>query len=403
MATFDRFIKTFENEAAFAAALQDSSFIRPNISLVDATGKTYCIPEKSWGLTIPVDGSTNYTLVGNEAAWNNYKAKIGRYLLKSNGDAYKLNVYDSTILDYNDATFDPNLGNVMVRIPRLSYMVVRDSAGRDTIWMTEEPVMRNVIEEQWIGAYLASYYGNKLRSMKGETVAASRTINTFWDQAQANGKAFGLTNYTQRILMVLIYLCAYRSLNSQATLGYGMNGNTNNFDAAKDKPTGETSSLGDACGSVDGGTANANAKHISLFGLEDIYGWFWDMIQGAFLINDKVYVYDGNRMPDSEELAYGAKGKSRSFNRNASEGWITKLVGGEHFDIFPSAVGGGSSSYWCDYTFQATAGQRADFGGAANSGDYAGIVSSSSDCSWPSYANNTGSRLAYYGKANILK
>lgn len=397
-----KYIKFYPNEALFAAVLQQRLEL-PNISFVDATGKTYCMPEKSWGITIPVDGSTNYTLVGNEAAWNNYKAKIGRYLLKPNGDAYKLNVYDSTILDYNDATFDPNLGNVMVRIPRLSYMVVRDSAGRDTIWMTEEPVMRNVIEEQWVGAYLASYYGNKLRSMKGETVAASRTINTFWEQAQVNGKAFGLTNYTQRILMVLIYLSNYRSLNSQATLGYGMNGNSNNFDAAQNKPTGETSALGDACGSVDGGTVNANAKHISLFGLEDIYGWFWEMIQGVFLINNKVYVYDGNRMPDSEELAYGAKGKSRSFNRIASEGWITKLVGGEHFDIFPSAVGGGSSSYWCDYTFQAPAGQRTDFGGAANSGDYAGIVSSSSDSSWTSNAYNIGSRLAYYGKANILK
>lgn len=396
------YIKLYSNEAAFASDLQAGMQL-PNMSLVDATRKTYCIPEKSWGLTIPVDGSTNYTLVGNVAAWDNYKAKIGRYLLKSNGDAYKLNVGDSTILDYNDATFDPNLGNVMVRIPRLSYMVVRDSAGRDTIWMTEEPVMRNVIEEQWVGAYLASYYGNKLRSMKGETVAANRTINTFWDQAQVNGKAFGLTNYTQRILMVLIYLSNYRSLNSQATLGYGMNGNTNNFDAAKNKPTGETSSIGDACGSVDGGTANANAKHISLFGLEDIYGWYWEMIQGVFLINNKVYVYDGNRMPDSEELAYGAKGNSRSFNRIASDGWITKLVGGEHFDILPSAVGGGSSSYWCDYTWTSTNGQLLLWGGHASRGAFCGLVFSDSSVDWAYAWTAIGSRLAYYGKANILK
>ena len=397
-----KYIKLYSNEAAFASDLQAGMQL-PNMSLVDATRKTYCIPEKSWGLTIPVDGSTNYTLVGNVEAWNNYKAKIGRYLLKSNGDAYKLNVGDSTILDYNDATFDPNLGNVMVRIPRLSYMVVRDSAGRDTIWMTEEPVMRNVIEEQWIGAYLASYDGNKLRSMKGGTVAANRTINVFWEQAQANGKAFGLTNYTQRILMVLIYLSNYRSLNSQATLGYGMNGNSNNFDAAQNKPTGETSALGDACGSVDGGTSNANAKHISLFGLEDIYGWFWEMIQGVFLINNKVYVYDGNRMPDSEELAYGAKGNSRSFNRIASEGWITKLVGGEHFDIFPSAVGGGSSSYWCDYTWASTTGQLLLWGGDAADGSSCGLVSSHSIHAWTNAWAILGSRLAYYGKANIIK
>lgn len=396
------YIKFYPTEADFASDLQ-KRLLLPSMSLVDATGKTYCIPENSWGITIPVDGSTNYTLSGNLTACLEYKRKIGRYLLKPNGDAYKLNAQDSAILDYNGETFDPNLGNVMVRIPRLSYMVVRDSAGRDTIWMTEEPVMRNVIEEQWVGAYLASYDGNKLRSMKGGTVAANRTINTFWNQAQANGKAFGLTNYTQRILMVLIYLSNYRSLNSQATLGFGMNGNANNFDAAQNKPTGETSSLGDACGSVDGGTDNANAKHISLFGLEDIYGWFWEMIQGVFLINNKVYVYDGNRMPDSEELAYGAKGKSRSFNRIESEGWITKLVGGEHFDILPSAVGGGSSSYWCDYTWTSTTGQLLLWGGTANRGAYCGLVFSSSSFAWAAAWTHFGCRLAYYGKANILK
>lgn len=397
-----KYIKIYSNEASFASDLQTGLQL-PNMSIVDATGKIYHIPEKSWGLTIPIDGATNYTLVGNEAACNNYLSKIGRYLLKSNGDAYKLRVNDSTILDYNNTTFDPNLGNVMVGIPMLSYMVVRDGAGRDTIWMTEEPVLHNVIEDQWIGAYLASYDGTKLRSMKGATVHAYKPINTFWDQAQVNGKAFGLTNYTQRILMTLIYLCKYRSLNSQATLGYGMNGNTNNSSAVQKKPTGETSSLGDSCGSVDGGTENTNARHISLFGLEDIYGWYSEVIQGVFIIDNKVYVYDGNRMPDSEELAYGAKGKSRSFDRSSRGGWITELVGGPHFDILPTAVGGGSSSYWCDYTYASNTGQLLKFGGSAYSGDYCGIVFSHSYDTWDHMWGDVGTRLAYYGKVNILK
>lgn len=106
------------------------------------------------------------------------------------------------------------------------------------------------------------------------------------------------------------------------------------------------------------------------------------MIQGVFLINNKVYVYDGNRMTDSEELTYGAKGNSRSFNRIASVGWITKLVGGEHFDIFPSAVGGGSSSYWCDLTYTSTNGQLLLWGGDARNGVSCGLVYSDSDNGW---------------------
>ena len=395
-----KYIKNYATETAFASAVQ-AGLTLPNVSLVTGTGKTYCIPENAWGLTIPVDGSTTYEFKGSAAAWNAYKAKIGRYLVKYNGDAYKLSASDSTKLA-NGTTFAVDDGNVMVRLPRLSYMVVRDSAGRDTVWMSEEPVMRNVIEEQWVGAYLASHDGTRLRSKKGQTVAASRTINTFWTQAQANGSAWGLANYQQRILMMLIYLSNYRSLDSQAALGYGMNGNTNNWDAAYGKPTGETSSLGDSCGSVDGGTSVSAAKHISLFGLEDIYGWYWEMIQGMFLINNTCYVYEGNRMPDSEELASHPKGNYRSFTRVASNGYITKLVGGEYFDVMPAEVGGGSASYWCDYTWQASSGQLLLWGGYASDGSNCGLVYSLSYYVWSGSYSSFSARLAYYGKVNIF-
>lgn len=395
-----KYIKNYATEAAFASAVQ-AGLTLPNVSLVTGTGKTYCIPEKAWGLTIPVDGSTTYEFKGSATAWNDYKAKIGRYLVKYNGDAYKLSASDSTKLA-NGTTFAVDDGNVMVRLPRLSYMVVRDSAGRDTVWMSEEPVMRNVIEEQWVGAYLASHDGTRLRSKKGQTVAASRTINTFWTQAQANGSAWGLANYQQRILMILIYLSNYKSLDSQTALGAGMNGLTNNWSEAQGKPTGVTSSLGDGCGSVDGGTSISAAKHISLFGLEDIYGWYWEMIQGMFLINNTCYVYEGNRMPDSEELAIHPKGNYRSFARVAADGYIKTLVGGEYFDVMPASVGGGSASYWCDYTYQASSGQLLLWGGSADYGSVCGVASSYSDYAWSNSSSSISARLAYYGKVNIF-
>lgn len=395
-----KYIKNYATEAAFASALQ-AGLTLPNVSLVTGTGKTYCIPENAWGLTIPVDGSSTYEFKGSAAAWNAYKAKIGRYLVKYNGDAYKLSASDSTKLA-NGTTFAVDDGNVMVRMPRLSFMTVRDSAGRDTIWMSEEPVMRNVIEEQWAGAYLASHDGTRLRSKKGQTVAASRTINTFWTQAQANGSAWGLANYQQRILMILIYLSNYRSLDSQAALGYGMNGNADNWSAAQGMPTGATSSIGDACGTVAGGTSLAAAKHISLFGLEDIYGWYWEMIQGMFLINNTCYVYEGNRMPDSEELASHPKGNYRSFARVAANGYIQTLVGGEYFDVMPASVGGGSASYWCDYTYQAAAGQLLLWGGSADGDSSCGVACSYSDTAWSASGSAVSARLAYYGKVNIF-
>ena len=403
MATFDRFIKTFENEAAFAAALQDSSFIRPNISLVGDKG-TYNIPENAWGLTIPADGSVNFTLVGNTTACTAYLSKLGRYLLDWSGTAKKLNMYDSTMLaDDADTVFGVDEGNVMVRIPRLGYTVVRDSSGRDTIWMSEEPVMKHVFEEQWIGAYLGSAdSAGRLRSKKGATVHANKTITQFWNMAQANGSLWGLSSYQQRILMVLVYLMKYHSLNSQDSLGYGMNGNTDNWTAAQGKLTGETSSLGDYCGTVDGGTSVGAAKHISLYGLEDIWGWYWETLQGIFLTGGSVcYVYEGNRLPDSKELAGNPKGNYRKFTRSA-EGWIKKLVGGEYFDIMPAEVGGGSSSYWCDNTWTSDTGQLLRWGGHAYFGSPCGVVFSNSNLSWSYSSSSSAARLAYYGKVKRI-
>lgn len=395
-----KYIKNFTSEASLASALE-SGLQRPNISLVTDTGKSYCFPANAWGIVIPVDGSTSATFLGSEAAWQAYRAKLGRYLLKWNGEAWKLSSSNSTQLA-NGTTFGVDDGNVMVRLPRLSYSVVRDSSGRDVIIMSEEPCLRNVIEEQWVGAYLASHDGTRLRSKRGMAVAASRTIDTFWTQAQACGSAWGLSNYEQRILMMLIYLSQYRSLNSQASLGYGMNGNTNNWSEAQGKLTGESYSLGDACGAVSGGTSNANAKHVSLFGIENPYGWYWEMLQGIYFINNVGYVYSGNRMPDATELASHPKGSYRTFTRNSASGqYITRLVGGEYYDILPSATGGGSESYWCDYTWTGSSGQLLLWGGIAGSGSVCGLACSGSSNAWSSSSSSYSARLAYYGKVNI--
>lgn len=59
-----KYIKNYATEAAFASAVQ-AGLTLPNVSLVTGTGKTYCIPENAWGLTIPVDGSTTYEFKGS--------------------------------------------------------------------------------------------------------------------------------------------------------------------------------------------------------------------------------------------------------------------------------------------------------------------------------------------------
>ena len=178
---------------------------------------------------------------------------------------------------------------------------------------------------------------------------------------------------------------------------------------------GDTLSLGDACGKVDkawtnsGGTAVQNASHVSLFGSEDNF-CFWQMLQGIYCGSSsnsgqdgtEVFIYKGNRLPTSTELATHPAGDYRTITRLTTEGYINKMLLGQHFDIFASATGGGGDSYWCDYQYANDTGQLVLLGGDARSGAACGLSYVYSrnvfSLSYASY----GSRLAYYGDIDLV-
>lgn len=82
------------------------------------------------------------------------------------------------------------------------------------------------------------------------------------------------------------------------------------------------------------------------------------------------------------------------------EGYVKAICLGEHGEIMPSAVGAGSTTYFCDYFYTSIPSSGVSergvlFGGPANFGAYAGFV-----CAYAhytaSYSNaNIGSRLCY--------
>ena len=303
----------------------------------------------------------------------------------------------------------------MTRFPNLYFTCVTNS-NIVTITLSEKPFANcKAFGEQWIGSYLGTVLTDgELVSRSGLNPTRDMTINSFWEAAQKNGSNWGLSDYRQRQMMMVIYLCEFLDANSQKCLGYGMNGNTNNWvPVVYNGITGKTNILGDRCGKVnflESGQNTSAACHVSLFGIEDPYGWYWEFIQGVYFgssnnsgqTGSEVYIYEGNRMPTSDELITHPTGLFRKIKRVTSDGWIKNLMWGENMDILLAARGGGSATGHGDYSLANKKGQVLIFGGDSDNGASCGLAFSASNDVWTKANPYIGARLAYYGVVDIV-
>ena len=371
----------------------------------------------AWGIILnPNSANAELSVVGNYALWTEFKESIGRYQMNNSGKAIKLHPLDSS--KYIDGTdIDNSKGHIMVHVPDLYYKVVEQSNGNSILWMSARPIGGHAIHTSgegngsWIGAYIGREVDGALVSKPSLNPTRNKTISSFFATAQVNGPDFGLSDYEHRQLMMMLYLSEYHNENSQACLGYGMNGNANNWVAGvQNALTGETSTLGDGCGSVafhSDDEATANACHISLFGIEDPYGWFWEMIQGCYFGNSgneaqtgiEMFVYKGNRMPTSDELTTQPSGAFRQLTRPTSSGNVYALQMGDHFDVLPGKLGSGG---WSDYHWANTTGQLLLWGGFAYNGSSCGLAFSYSYDAFSNASSYLAARLAYYGVATVV-
>lgn len=371
----------------------------------------------AWGIILnPNSANAELSVVGNYALWTEFKESIGRYQMNNSGKAIKLHPLDSS--KYIDGTdIDTSKGHIMVHVPDLYYKVVEQSNGNSILWMSARPIGGHAIHTSgegngsWIGAYIGREVDGALVSKPSLNPTRDKTISAFFATAQVNGPDFGLSDYEHRQLMMMLYLAEYHNENSQACLGYGMNGNANNWVAGVyNAITGKTSTLGDGCGSVafhSDDEATANACHISLFGIEDPYGWFWEMIQGCYFGNSgneaqtgsEMFVYKGNRMPTSDELTTQPSGAFRQLTRPTSSGNVYALQMGDHFDVLPGKLGSGG---WSDYYWANTTGQLLLWGGSAYNGSDCGLACSFSDHAFSHARSSLAARLAYYGVATVV-
>lgn len=175
-------------------------------------------------------------------------------------------------------------------------------------------------------------------------------------------------------------------------------------------PCGHTLSLGNHTGVVDyalpaGYGATLTVAVPSYRGVTNPFGHIWKWTDGC-LCNiqsdaagglSEFFVCDN----PAEFASTIGSGYQLRGNLPRKEGYVKALILGEHGEIMPLAVGGGTTSYFCDYFYtnipaSGSATRGVLFGGYARHGAHAGFVCAYT-FSAPSNANASfGSRLCFY-------
>lgn len=253
---------------------------------------------------------------------------------------------------------------------------------------------------EWVGAYKmyvdASGVGH---SRPNVAPSHSKTMNVFWSCAQKLHSNMGLANYGFHCLINAAYQAYYGNLNSQVVIGPGFQ--HSNWEACRDVPMGKCISLGNGSGKVLYHDDTLGDQYpVKLFGFEDLWGKLWEFRPGVRFYMDgetrKAVIYSGNQVSNT------ANGREVVCLATANGEYITKMVLGEHWDMIPTAVGGGDSTYYTDGCWASKAGELLRVGGGAVSGSRCGVACSDSDGGFSSSSAFVGARLAFFGTPTIV-
>lgn len=285
----------------------------------------------------------------------------------------------------------------------------------------------NVTADYRGGVNNASWDGT-YRSLLGMP-ATNINLTGFRTYARNRGANWNCNTYEFQKRAYWMFVVEYATLNSQKAfnaelnsegyhqgglgdgvtiLNYSKWGTFNSYNPFI--PCGTTNSLGNKTGVVSFTmpTEYDATKPVvsvpSYRGIENPFGHIWKITDGVkFMIQSEadggkslIYVCDNPANYSSS----GVTGYELRGELPRSEGYVKTICHGEHGDILPTAVGAGSTSYFCDYFYTSipesgTAERACFFGGYAYNGAYAGFVCAVSLLS-ASYANAyCGSRLCF--------
>lgn len=343
-------------------------------------------------------------------------------------------------------------GNVMVELPDMYVRFEQDGTKCRALISTQALPGFSKWGKKYVSAYEAviDRTNNKLMSIvntdaqyrggnnnssydAGENTllgrpATQKSLADFRNAARKNRDTrWNCNTYDVHKTLWWLFAIEYCNFNSQADYNAALDGNgyrqgglsagVTNLDGGKWSafngynpfvPCGYTNSLGNHTGVVSFampasyGTLTTNVP--SYRGVENPFGHVWKWTDGCLCnlhadsdggTSDFFVCDDTANYASSLSDNYVKRGELPRGN-----GYVKQVMLGDAGDIMPLAVGGGSTTYFCDYFYTSVPSSGASlrgvlFGGAANAGAHAGFVYASTN-SAPSLATTSfGSRLCF--------
>jgi hypothetical protein len=358
-------------------------------------------------------------------------------------------------LDWTGQTRDGSRGQVMVEIP-LHYRKFETDGTKRRVRISEYPLPGyHTVPRRYISAYQAtlqrstsklasvvntdadyrgcgnqSAWDGTYRSALGLPATAISLTNyrTYARKRKSGSTAWNCMTYGSQKALYWLFTIEYATLNCQATYnaakdasGYAQGGlgsgvtnmpNWGDYNSYYPMiPCGVTDTLGNRSGVVthnviasDGESIHYAAPVPRYRGVENPFGHLWQWTDGVLVVIgadsdtglSKVYVASD---PADFASAVG-DGYSHIGNEARTSGYGKEHIFGEGGDIIPAVVGGGSTTYLCDYHYTSipdsgNSTRGVLIGGTARDGADAGFVYARSDDAPSTAYAYFGSRLCF--------
>lgn len=163
--------------------------------------------------------------------------------------------------------------DIFIKFPKLYYRIIH-TTNKLFICLSTENIGLNsskYFKARYIGAYLASKSSDYLESLSGKTPYNQSSFN-YAKSVLKDG--YRLFNYDDLLMLQLLFIMRYKSLDSKSVLGQGYRGQSNI------QQTGRTSAKGMYYGST------STSEHVKFAGIEDLWGNLFQMVDGITFASD---------------------------------------------------------------------------------------------------------------------
>ena len=366
------------------------------------------------------NSSTTCATGGNRNVIESLRSKFKRCIAKPYGDDAALISYlnetDSNKWpDGTGATYETvRKESLMVHFPKYYHKTIERSPGIWRTYISEQQIDNDYIEEPelLLGTFegiISDENGGALTSTGSSISTASKTMAQFVAAAKVNGSMYGIGDYKSHATIARMFCAYYKTTNiSTSNSAIPCSGGTKRYNYGW---TGGTKALGNRDGKA---AVNNDAGYYStnFLGLEDCYYSKWEFVQGINILKGKYVVYDGGSFPDKDVAELEAAGATNirvvGYEPNpaatdAYNGWTKAVAQGKYGDVVPTAHGGSETTYYSDYSWFNTTGNRIFLrSGNSEHGSRCGVfvayAADASSTSWTSF----GARLAFYGKIVVV-